>query len=156
MAPILTKPEEGRKTKAISPQPAAARKTSRTGLASLKPAGGSFSSSSSFLSFFFLIPTSETIKPGAVKGPDLEPKRGHPNNWESETNFTLLLHRTCKLLYIFIIIFLKFYCCLITFVCIFFFYILFYRFFKKILIFNFLHLVCWIALFDLFPLFSLS
>ena len=30
--------------------------------------------------FFFLIPASETVKPGAVKRPELDPKRGHPNN----------------------------------------------------------------------------
>ena len=39
---------------------------------------------------------SETIKPGPVKRPELDPKRGHPNNRECETNFTLLLQRTCK------------------------------------------------------------
>ena len=39
---------------------------------------------------------SETIKPGAVKRPELDPNRGHPNNQDSETNFTLLLQRTCK------------------------------------------------------------
>ena len=39
---------------------------------------------------------SETINPGALKRPELDPNRGHPNNRDSETNFTLLLHRTCK------------------------------------------------------------
>ena len=39
---------------------------------------------------------SETIKPGAVKRPELDPNRGHPNNRDSETNFNLLLQRTCK------------------------------------------------------------
>ena len=39
---------------------------------------------------------SETIKPGALKTPELDPNRGHPNNRDSETNFTLLLQRTCK------------------------------------------------------------
>ena len=33
---------------------------------------------------------------GAVKRPELDPNRGHPNNRDSETNFTLLLQRTCK------------------------------------------------------------
>ena len=37
----------------------------------------------------------ETIKPGAVKIPKCFHK-GHPNNRHSETNFTLLLQRTCK------------------------------------------------------------
>ena len=59
-----------------------------------------------FLSFFFfLIPTTETIKPGTVKRPKLDPKRGHPNTWDSETNFTLLLQRSWKLLYICIVMF---------------------------------------------------
>ena len=31
-----------------------------------------------------------------MKRPELYPNRGHPNNWDSETNFTLLLQRTCK------------------------------------------------------------
>ena len=38
----------------------------------------------------------ETIKPGAVKRPELGPNRSHPNNRDSETNFTLLLQRTCN------------------------------------------------------------
>ena len=38
----------------------------------------------------------ETIKPGALKRPVLDPNRGHPNNQDSETNFSLLLQRTCK------------------------------------------------------------
>ena len=38
----------------------------------------------------------ETMKPGALKRPELDPNRGHPNNRDSETNFTLLLQRTCK------------------------------------------------------------
>ena len=73
--------QEGRKGKPIPPQPAAARRTSRTDLTGLKPAGGilNFFFPSSLLSFF-LIPTNETIKPGAVKGPELDQKRGHPNN----------------------------------------------------------------------------
>ena len=37
----------------------------------------------------------ETIKPGAVKRPELDPNRGHPNR-DSETDFTSLLQRTCK------------------------------------------------------------
>ena len=36
----------------------------------------------------------ETIKPQAVKRPELDANRGHPNNRGSETNFTLLLQRT--------------------------------------------------------------
>ena len=48
------------------------------------------------LPFFSSFPTGETIKPGAVKRPELDPNRGHPNNRDSETNFTLLLQRTCK------------------------------------------------------------
>ena len=39
---------------------------------------------------------SETITPGAVKRQELNPNTGHPNNQDSETNFTLLLQRTCK------------------------------------------------------------
>ena len=39
---------------------------------------------------------SETIKPGAVKRPELDPNKGHPNKRNSKTNFTLLLQRTCK------------------------------------------------------------
>ena len=31
-----------------------------------------------------------------MKGPELGPKSGHPNNWDSETNFTLILRRTCQ------------------------------------------------------------
>ena len=31
-------------------------------------------------SIFFLFPQGETIKPGAVKRPELDPKRGHHNN----------------------------------------------------------------------------
>ena len=31
-----------------------------------------------------------------MKRPELDPDRGHPNNQDSETNFTLLLQRTCK------------------------------------------------------------
>ena len=31
-----------------------------------------------------------------MKIPELDPNRGHPNNRDSETNFTLLLQRTCK------------------------------------------------------------
>ena len=31
-----------------------------------------------------------------MKRPELDPKRGHPNNRDSEINFTLLLQRTCK------------------------------------------------------------
>ena len=31
-----------------------------------------------------------------MKRPELDPNRGHPNNRDSETNFTLLLQRTCK------------------------------------------------------------
>ena len=38
----------------------------------------------------------ETIKPGAVKRPELDPNQGYPNNRDSDTNFTLLLQRTCK------------------------------------------------------------
>ena len=38
----------------------------------------------------------ETIKPGAVKRPELDLNRGHPNNRDSETTFTLLFQRTCK------------------------------------------------------------
>ena len=38
----------------------------------------------------------ETIKPGAVKRPELDLNRGHPNNRDSETDFTLILQRTCK------------------------------------------------------------
>ena len=40
LAPILTKPQDGRKAKLNSPQPAVARKTNRTHLAGLKSAGG--------------------------------------------------------------------------------------------------------------------
>ena len=94
------------------------RKTSRTNLTSLKPAEDfslSFFSllfSPSVLSFFLFLfllssllpplpffssfPTGETIKPGAVKRPELDPNRGHPNNRDSETDFTLILQRTCK------------------------------------------------------------
>ena len=50
LALIPTKPQEGRKGKPNFPQPAAARKTSRTGLASLKPTGGFFFFPSSLLS----------------------------------------------------------------------------------------------------------
>ena len=39
---------------------------------------------------------SETIKPGAVKRPELDPNRGHTNNRDSEIDFTLLLQRTWK------------------------------------------------------------
>ena len=38
----------------------------------------------------------ETMKPGALKRPELDPNRGHPSNWDRESNFTLLLQRTCK------------------------------------------------------------
>ena len=38
----------------------------------------------------------ETIKHGALKRPELDPNRRHPNNRDSETNFTLLLRKTCK------------------------------------------------------------
>ena len=31
-----------------------------------------------------------------MERPELDPNRGHPNNQDSETNFTLLLQRTCK------------------------------------------------------------
>ena len=132
--------QEGRKVKSIPPQPAAARKISRTAFPSLKPAGGfyfqsNFFSFNSFLlsfllsffysffpllsfplyifslpSFIYLIPTSETITPGTVKIPEMDPKRGsmttlwvHLNSWDRETNFTLILKRNCKLLYICII-----------------------------------------------------
>ena len=36
----------------------------------------------------------ETTSLGVVKSPELDPIRGHPNNRDSETNFTLLLQRT--------------------------------------------------------------
>ena len=49
LAPIPAQPQEGRKVKPIPPQPAAARRTSRTDLTGLKPAGG-------ILNFFFLLP----------------------------------------------------------------------------------------------------
>ena len=68
----------------------------------------SYPNFSPFVLLFPAHPTilkSETIKPGTVKRPELDPKRGHPNTWESEINFTLLIQRTCKLLYICIIIF---------------------------------------------------
>ena len=38
----------------------------------------------------------ETIKHGALKRPEIDPNRGHANNQDKETNFTLLLQRTCK------------------------------------------------------------
>ena len=115
--------QEGRKVKPITPQTLSHfidRKTSRTGPTSLSRRK-IFLIPSSFLCFFlflsllpsflpllfysfflpslflfFSFPTGETIKPGAVKRPELDPKRGHPNNQDSETNFTLLLQRTCK------------------------------------------------------------
>ena len=83
------------------PELAAAKKTSKTGLANLKPGGLYFF----FLFFFPPFPTGETIKSGALKRPELDANRGHPSNRDSETNFTLLLQRTCKILYICIIIF---------------------------------------------------
>ena len=60
----------------------------------------------SFLFFFFFNSHKWTIKRGTMKRPELDRKRGHPNSWDSETNFTLLLQRTCKLLYICIIFFI--------------------------------------------------
>ena len=51
----------------------------------------------SFLPLFSSFPTGDTIKPGAGKTPELDPNRGHPNNRDNETNFTLLLQRTCKM-----------------------------------------------------------
>ena len=47
-------------------------------------------------SLFHPVPTGETIKPGALKRPVLHPNGGHPNNQDSETDFTLLYQRTCK------------------------------------------------------------
>ena len=38
----------------------------------------------------------ETIKPGAVKRPELHTNKGHPKNRDREMNVTLLLQRTCK------------------------------------------------------------
>ena len=38
----------------------------------------------------------ETIKHGALKRPEFDPNRGHPNNRDSETNFPLLHQRTCN------------------------------------------------------------
>ena len=38
----------------------------------------------------------ETIKPGAVKSTELDPNKGHPNNRDNETNFTLLFQRASK------------------------------------------------------------
>ena len=73
----------GRKAKPILPQLTAARKTSRTGLVGLKPAEGFLKKKlflfPSFLPFFLTL-TSETIKPGAVKRPELDPKTGRHNN----------------------------------------------------------------------------
>ena len=46
--------QEGRKVKPITPQPAATRKTRKTGLASLKPEGGFFFFLSNSLFFYYL------------------------------------------------------------------------------------------------------
>ena len=56
-------------------------------------------------SFFFFVFNSHRWdnKNWTVKRPELDPKRGHPNSWDRETNFTLLFQKTCKLLYICII-----------------------------------------------------
>ena len=82
LAPILTKPQEGRKEKSSPPLPVASRKTSRTCSVDLKPAGG-FPPPSPLPSLFVFLPPSETIRPGALKGPEADPKRKHranPNN----------------------------------------------------------------------------
>ena len=82
-----------------TPSPAVARKTNRTHLAYWKSAGDFF--------IIIIFPPSEAIRPGTVKGLETEPKRhykANPNNWETETNFTLLFHRTCMLFFICIII----------------------------------------------------
>ena len=144
--PHLWKTTGRRKTKPNSPQPAAARKTSRTCLAGFKPGGSFFSLSFSFLSFFFFSPTSETIRPGVVKGPESDPKRDHHSNWETETNFTLLFQRTCKLLFNCIIIIFQSFTSFIL--------LVFYLF--LFFLFHFLHLVCLITLFEWFSSFSLS
>ena len=60
-----------------------------------------------FLLLFFFFSPSETIRPGAMKEPESDPKRGYkanPNNWETEKNITLLFQRICMLLFICIII----------------------------------------------------
>ena len=38
----------------------------------------------------------ETIKPGAMKRPELDSNRGSPNKRDRETNFSLLCWGTCK------------------------------------------------------------
>ena len=44
---------------------------------------------------------SETIKPGTVKRPELDPKRGHPNSWDSETNFTSTTEKLQDIVYLY-------------------------------------------------------
>ena len=119
------------------PQPAAARKTTRTCLAALKSAGG----------FFFSFP-SETIRPGAVKGLETDPKREHKanlNNWETDKfHFAISenLHViVCLYYYYYFIIFTSFIS------------IFYFSFFCLVF---FILFVCLIALFDWFSLFSLS
>ena len=89
------------------------------------------------------LPKCETIRPGAVKGPEKE-HEAKPNNWETETNFTLLYYRTCILLFICItsLLFLP---------------LLFYEYFLFLFfLFSFLCFVCLVAWFHWFSLFSLS
>ena len=77
LAPILAKPQKGRKSKPSPALPAASMKINRILMAALKSAGGYY-----FLPPPFVSP-SETIRPGAVKGPETDPEREHkanPNN----------------------------------------------------------------------------
>ena len=98
LAAILEKPQEWRKVKPSPPLPMESRKTSRTLSVGLKSTGGFppplfFFFPSLFFSFLFLcsflfltpLPPNpnETIRLGAVKAPETDPKREHkanPNN----------------------------------------------------------------------------
>ena len=47
-------------------------------------------------SFFFSFSHRWDSKIWSSEKTRVRPKQGHPNNWDSETNFTLLFQRTCK------------------------------------------------------------
>ena len=85
-APMLEEPQKRDKTEARPPLPAGSGKTCKTGLAGLKLTG----------SFFFFLPKSKTVRPGAVRKPETNPvKEVRRKALTAQTNITLLSFKTC-------------------------------------------------------------
>ena len=117
---------EGEKPNLPPPPPACSIQENQQKLLSqFKSAGG--------LLFLLFFSPSETIRPGAVKGPETDPKRDHkanPNNWETET-ISLCYSRELACYCLFVLLFFHY-----------FYFFNFISFFFFFFLFSILHCIC--------------